>query len=100
VYDTTQREELARIPCPLCGEPEVAGTHVYWAQNGTASRDLTTMFDPVDGRARRVPARAYAEDLASQPRALIVGDARSQGQVEIALGREFLGVDGHLVPLA
>lgn len=99
-YDTTQRTELARIPCPRCSEPEVAGSHVYWQKNDDSGRVLTMMFDPVSGEAHRVPATAQAEDLASHPRALIVGDSRAQGVVGTGLGQEFLGVDGHLVPLA
>jgi hypothetical protein len=60
VYDTTRRAEVARFSCPKCGEPEIAGSDVYWAKNGNASRHLTMMFDPVSGDTHRVPPSAYA----------------------------------------
>jgi hypothetical protein len=101
VFNTTQRAEVARVPCPKCGEPEIAGNRVYWEKNGDDARNGPwVMFDPETGETRRVPATAYAEDLVSQPRALIVGDSQAQGQVGTGLGQEFLGVDDRLVPLA
>ena len=103
VYDTSKRAEVTRIACPKCGSPEIAGSHVYWSENGAASESLTTMYDAGTGERRRVPATAYAEDLASQPRGVIVGDSLETGVVSSAgwpaESLQFSAEEGKLVPV-
>jgi hypothetical protein len=103
VYDTSKSAEVTRIDCPRCGSPEITGTSVYWNENGAASEALTTMYDAETGETRRVPATAYAEDVASQPRGVIVGDSLETGVVTSAgwpaASLQFSAEDGELVPV-
>jgi hypothetical protein len=103
VYDTSKRAEVTRITCPRCGSPEIAGNRVYWSDNGAASEALTTMFDAKTGGTRHVAATAYAEDLASQPRGVIVGDSLETGVVSSAgwpaASLQFSAEEAMLVPV-
>ena len=99
VYDTAQRAEVTRIDCPKCGSPEVVGNRVYWATNETVSPEPTTMFDAASGETSRVPATAYAEDLASQPRGLIVGASAGTASVSSGYGQVFRSDGQRLTPV-
>ena len=99
VYDTARRVEVARIDCPRCGSPEVVGSRVYWAGNETLSSEPTTMFDAASGKTRRVPATAYAEDLASRPRGLIVGSSPGTATVSSGYGQVFRSDGRRLTPV-
>jgi hypothetical protein len=103
VYDTARLSEVTRMPCPRCGTPEIADSHVYWSENGAASEAQTTMYDAETGETRRVPATAYSEDVASQPRGVIVGDSLETGVVSSAgwpaASLQFSAEEGRLVPV-
>jgi hypothetical protein len=99
VYDTSERVEVTRIDCPNCGSPEVVGSHVYWAKNEAVSPEPTTMFDAASGETSRVPATAYAEDLAGHPRGLVVGDSTGTGTASSGYGQVFRSDGRLLVPV-
>ena len=99
VYDTAQRAEVMRIDCPKCGTPEVVGSHVYWAKNEAVRSEPTTMFDAASGETSRVPATAYADDLAGHPRGLVVGDSPASGTVSSGYGQVFRSDGRRLVPV-
>lgn len=98
VYDTSRRVEVTRIDCPKCGSPEVVGGHVYWDSDEDVSSELTSMYDAATGETTRVPATAYAEDLAGRPRGLLVGPTRTTARPTTGIGLSFSPAGGRLVP--
>jgi hypothetical protein len=99
VYDTARRVELTRIDCPMCGSPEIVGSHVYWARNESVSEEPTTMFDAGSNAVRPASEQSYLDDLANQPRGLLVGDTRTTATPTSGIGLSLSPVDGRLVPL-
>lgn len=97
IYDTARRSEVTRIDCPKCGSIEVVGSHVYWDKNVAGPDEPTTVYDAASDTVRPASERSYLDDLANQPRGVLVGDTRATATPRTGLS--LVPRDGYLVPI-
>jgi len=120
VYDTRFRTVVARLKC-FCSTDylffqsadlnedsvgaAIVGDHVYWTQErpGSSERGRRTtrvmLLDVASNTVRPASRQVYLDDLASQPRGLVVGDSLANGAPSAGIGLSFSPVEGRLVPL-
>lgn len=96
VHDTRFRTEVARLRCSCTTDylffrsedltedsvgAAIVGDHVYWTHERPGSRGGTRvmLLDVASNTVRPASEQVYLEDLASQPRGLVVGDALTGG---------------------
>jgi hypothetical protein len=97
VYDTATRAEVRHIACPKCGLIEIVGRHVYWDNKGDRTDEPTTVYDAANDTVHPASERSYLDDLANQPRAVLVGDTRATATPRTGLS--LVPRDGHLVAI-
>ena len=106
IYDTAGLAEVTRIECPKCTVPtagvgwiQVVGSHVYWDEDASGTDDATKVYDARSNTVRPASQQIYLDDLAKQPRGLLVGSTGSAAAPTNGIGVSFAPVDGRLVPL-
>jgi hypothetical protein len=109
VYDTRADRVVAKVPDPACAElitscamkALVGDDHVYWVRADWrhARPDVLTRLEVSNGTRQRVTAAELAADLASTPRALIVGDSPQTGVVSDGYGVVFAVKGARLVAM-
>ena len=113
VYDTRQRERVARVSlrtadvCPACAQiASVHGDAVYWTDGpanglGNSSQRLSRAgvhrFDVSTGRQTRLSIASYQAELRHLPRTLVVGESYAAGTVSDGVGQDFVLVGQSLV---
>ena len=108
VYDTSSREEVVRQAIPECGNLQmncsvelVGEDNVYWTSGGDPGpfdRHLMRL-DVATGVQTEVTTQDLADDLASRPRGLVVGESADSGVVTDGLNFQRFEVRGdRLVP--
>lgn len=110
VFDTDSGHEVIRQQIAACHRRElnwcsltaVVGDHVYFLGPAKHGRGRVVgplvRFDVTTGRESVVTAQAYADDLRSQPRGLVVGDSWQAGTPTSGIGESFNVVGSRLVP--
>jgi hypothetical protein len=107
VYDTNDREEVARVAPPSCHASRTAtcaldavvGDHVYFigGSDRHRRRDMRRL-DVSTHELERVSAAEAASDLAGMPRGLVLGDSADTGRVTNGYGVVFAVRGERLVP--
>jgi len=89
VYDTHERQVIARVPVPGCARAgcrleAVAGDRVYWTDSPDADPvppDALIALDVPSRTLLETDQGALAADLRAHPRALVQGDSFADGEV-------------------
>jgi hypothetical protein len=84
-------------PCSLSA---VIGDHVYiTTERASGAAGPMVVLDLTNGLQRRVTWQAYADDIRSQPRGLVVGDTWQTGSPTDGIGQVFRVRGSQLVPM-
>ncbi len=86
---------------PSCRLTAVVGEHVYVTEATSNLGEVGPMvvLDVTTGRESPVTPEAYADDLKSQPRELVVGDTPRTGALSDGIGQTFGLTGRRLVPM-
>jgi hypothetical protein len=109
VYDTASRRTLARRQMAVCSKgPSLANScelfgltsgQVYFNQGVYAGSPRPEYrFDVTTGRLSATTRKAYAADIRSQPRGLVVGDTWQTGTATDGIGIDFRAIGSRLAP--